>query len=234
VRAVNEYGADPVWEPAKPKWDPLRLVVSWALAALAVYIAAGLAAGVQLDRPGAAFLVAAVIAAINAVVPPLVAALRLPFTLIAGFFLILFVDGAALVAADEILPSFITVNSWGDALLASLVIAAVSIVIEVLAGTNDDDQYTVRVVRRVARRQGPIDRTDAPGVVFLEIDGLALPVLQRAMPRTWPDGWVRTATGSPSGSPTSPRRRAPARRASCSALTRTFRPSAGSRRRAAG
>jgi uncharacterized membrane protein YvlD (DUF360 family) len=177
----SEYGAELAWEPAKPKWDPLRLLVSWALAALAVYVAAGLVAGVGLDRPGAAFLVAAVIAVINAVVAPLIAALRLPFTLVAGFLLVLFADAATLVAADEILPSFITVDSWGDALLASLVIAATSIVVEVLAGTNDDDQYTLRVIRRVAKRQGDVTRTDAAGIVFLEIDGLALPVLQHAM-----------------------------------------------------
>jgi uncharacterized membrane protein YvlD (DUF360 family) len=177
----SEYGAELAWEPAKPKWDPLRLLVSWALAALAVYVAAGLVAGVGLDRRGAAFLVAAVIAVINAVVAPLIAALRLPFTLVAGFLLVLFADAATLVAADEILPSFITVNSWGDALLASLVIAATSIVVEVLAGTNDDDQYTLRVIRRVAKRQGDVTRTDAAGIVFLEIDGLALPVLQHAM-----------------------------------------------------
>jgi uncharacterized membrane protein YvlD (DUF360 family) len=175
------YGAEVVWEPAKPKLDPLRLVLSWVFAALAVYIAAGLVGGVQLDRPGAAFLVAAVVAAINALVPPLIAALRLPFTLIAGFLLILLVDAGALVAADEILPSFLTVDSWGDALLAALVIAGVSIVIEVLAGTNDDDSYTIRVTRRIAKRQGAVTRTDAPGIVFLEIDGLALPVLQHAM-----------------------------------------------------
>jgi uncharacterized membrane protein YvlD (DUF360 family) len=177
----SEYAADLAWKPAKPKWDLVRLAISWALAALAVYVAAGLVGGVQLDRPGAAFLVAAVIAAINAVVPPLIAALRLPFTLVAGFLLVLFADAAALVAADAILPSFLTVDSWGDALLAALVIAAVSTVVDVLAGTNDDDQYTIRVTRRIAKRQGSVTRTDAPGIVFLEIDGLALPVLQHAM-----------------------------------------------------
>ena len=35
--------------------------------------------------------------------------------------------------------------------------------------------------RRVARRQGQEAVTDVPGIVFLEIDGLALPVLRRAM-----------------------------------------------------
>ena len=35
--------------------------------------------------PGAAFVVAAAIALLNAVLPPLIAALRLPFTLVLGF-----------------------------------------------------------------------------------------------------------------------------------------------------
>ncbi len=137
--------------------------------------------GVALDRPAAAFVVAAVIAALNAVLPPLIAALRLPFMLALGFVLVLLVDALMLLLADEVLPELITVRSFGSALAASLVMAAVSIVLQVMTGTNDDEEYSVRVVKRVARRQGGAKRTDAPGILFLEIDGLALPVLQRAM-----------------------------------------------------
>ena len=60
-------------------------------------------------------------------------------------------------------------------------VAAVSTFLEVIFGTNDDDTYTLRVVQRIARRQGGGSRTDVPGILFLEIDGLALPVLRRAM-----------------------------------------------------
>jgi predicted AlkP superfamily pyrophosphatase or phosphodiesterase len=55
------------------------------------------------------------------------------------------------------------------------------VVLEVILGSNDDHTYSLRVIRRIARRQGGRVRTDEPGIVFLEIDGLALPVLQRAM-----------------------------------------------------
>ena len=55
------------------------------------------------------------------------------------------------------------------------------VVLDVILGTNDDDAYTLRVIQRVARRQGLEGRTDAPGILFLEIDGLALPVLRDAM-----------------------------------------------------
>ena len=111
----------------------------------------------------------------------MVAALRLPFMLALGFILVLVVDALLLLIADDALSDFISVNSFGDALLASLVMAAVSIVLQVITGTNDDDEYTVRVVKRVARRQGVEAPTDTPGILFLEIDGLALPILRQAM-----------------------------------------------------
>ncbi len=63
----------------------------------------------------------------------------------------------------------------------ALLAAAVSVVLQVMIGANDDDTYSLQVIRRLAKRSGERVETDAPGIVFLEIDGLALPVLQRAM-----------------------------------------------------
>ncbi len=45
--------------------------------------------GVGLESTGAAFLVAALVAVLNAVLPPILAALRLPFMLVTGFLLVL-------------------------------------------------------------------------------------------------------------------------------------------------
>jgi uncharacterized membrane protein YvlD (DUF360 family) len=180
VRA-EAYAADASWQPAKPRFRPLHLALAWVIAAVSVWVAAALVDGVRLPRIGAAFVVAAAIGVINAFAPPLVAALRLPFTAVLGFVLILVVDALALVFADDVFTTGIAVDSFGSALLASLLIAAVSIALEVLTGTNEDEAYNLRVVRRIARRQGTPVRTDAPGIIFLEIDGLALPVLQHAI-----------------------------------------------------
>jgi hypothetical protein len=59
------------------------------------------------------------------------------------------------------------------------VVAAVSVVLAVILAS--DDLGSIRIAERIARRQGIIAATDVPGIVFLEIDGLALPVLRRAM-----------------------------------------------------
>jgi uncharacterized membrane protein YvlD (DUF360 family) len=66
-----------------------RLLVAWLVGAASVYVAAGLVPGFRLDRPGSALVVAAAVAALNAVLPPLLAALRLPYTFVLGFLLVL-------------------------------------------------------------------------------------------------------------------------------------------------
>ena len=46
---------------------------------------------------------------------------------------------------------------------------------------GSEDTYSIRVAKRIARRQGVIANTHVPGIIYLEIDGLALPVLRRAI-----------------------------------------------------
>ncbi len=160
---------------------PTRLVVAWAVAAAAVYVAAAIMPGVAVAGAGGAFLAAALIALLNALLPPVIAALRLPFTVALGFMLVLAGDAVILLLAAEVSDDTFRVDSFLAALFASLVIAAVTVALEVVLGTNDDDSYTLRVIQRIARRTGEPVRTDVPGIVYLEVDGLALPVLQRAM-----------------------------------------------------
>lgn len=177
---ASAYGEELRWEPTTPRFRLVPLLVAWVIGAVAVWVAAWLVPGVALGGLGAAFVVAALIAILNAVVPPVLAALRLPFMLVVGFLLVLVADALILQAAEAVVDD-VRVDSFGDALLAALVIAAVMVVLEVIFGTNDDDAYSLRVIRRVARRQGVEARTDVPGILFLEIDGLALPVLRDAM-----------------------------------------------------
>jgi uncharacterized membrane protein YvlD (DUF360 family) len=176
-----EYGAPVAWQPERPRFKPLRLLVSWIFTAAALWVAAAILPGVDVGGFWGALAVALVIAALNAVLPPLLAALRLPFMLVLGFLLVLALDAFALKLASDVLDNTFVVDSFWWALLAALIVSAVGVVLEVVFGTNDDDTYSLRVVQRIARRQGGGDRTDVPGVIFLEIDGLALPVLRRAM-----------------------------------------------------
>jgi uncharacterized membrane protein YvlD (DUF360 family) len=155
------------------------LLVSWFATGIALMVAAGLLPGVDVKSFWGALVVAVIVAALNAVIPPLLAALRLPLTLVLGFLLVLIADALILLIAADVTEGVLEVDSFGWALLAALVVAAVSVVLAVLLGS--DDTSSIRIAHRIARRQGIIAETDVPGIVYLEIDGLALPVLRRAM-----------------------------------------------------
>jgi uncharacterized membrane protein YvlD (DUF360 family) len=174
------YGEAPGWTPERPRFRVGELVLTWLLAAVSLAVATKLVPGASDSTVRASIVVAAFIALLNAVLPPLVAALRLPFTALLGFFLVLFVDAGMLLLAGRV-SSGMSIDSFWSALGVALVASAVGVVLSTVFGTNDDDVYSLSVVQRIARRSGERVVTDRPGIVFLEIDGLALPVLRRAM-----------------------------------------------------
>ena len=175
------YGQSAAWQPERPRLRLFPLLVSWFATGVALMVAAAILPGVDIESFWGALLIAAIVAAFNAVIPPVLAALRLPLTLVLGFLLVLIADAVILlVTADlNVTDGVFSVDNFGWALLASLVVAAVSVVLAVIFGS--DDMSEIRIAQRIARRQGIIASTDVPGIVFLEIDGLALPVLRRAI-----------------------------------------------------
>jgi uncharacterized membrane protein YvlD (DUF360 family) len=180
TQAAQAYGERPEWGPAVPKIRFTRVVAAWLVSTLSLLGGAWLVPGASIQSFGGALAGAAVVALLNGLLPPVIAALRLPFMLLLGFVLVLVLDALMLLAADSITGGDLSVDSFWSALGVAFVAAAVSIGLDTLFGLNDDDTYTFRVIQRISRRRGR-EITDAPGIVFLEIDGLALPVLRRAM-----------------------------------------------------
>ena len=173
------YGQSTAWQPERPQFKVFPLVVSWIATGAALMVASWVLSGVDIENFLGALVVAAIVAALNAVIPPVLAALRLPLTLVLGFLLVLFADALILLLTAEVAENALTVDNFGWALLAAFIVAAVSLVLAVLLGS--DDMGSIRTSQRIAKRQGIIASTDVPGIVYLEIDGLAKPVLQRAM-----------------------------------------------------
>ena len=89
---AREYGGVPTWEPGRPKIRPRRLLLQWVTSAIALYIAALIVPGVHIEGFLGAIIAAALIAVLNALLPPLIAALRLPYMLAVGFLLVLLLD----------------------------------------------------------------------------------------------------------------------------------------------
>ena len=169
------------WVARRPELRLRGLLVGWTLAAAGLLTAALLLPGLRVDGVLGAFGVVAVIGILNALAVPVVAQIRLPFTILTGFLVVLFLDAAVLWIAAGVVGNSIVVDTFGWALAAALAAAAATLVFQIALGVNNDDTYSLRVIERMARRSGKQVHTDKPGIVFVEIDGLAYPVLQRAL-----------------------------------------------------
>src|SRR5205807_8426307 len=162
------FGEDVSWQPARPRVRPLRFLISWVILGASAGLAAAIVPGVDLQRPAAAVVVAGVLGVLNALLPPVFAALPIPYALPLGFIGILLLDAGLLLAAGRLLAD-VRVDSFAGALLATLLIAALGIVLQAVAGTVDADQFTLPVPRRIASRPGGIDHRDVPGIVFRQL-----------------------------------------------------------------
>ena len=58
-----------------PRLRPVRLIAGWLASAVALLLAAGVVGGADIRGFGGAVMVAAIVAVLNAILPPLVAAL---------------------------------------------------------------------------------------------------------------------------------------------------------------
>ena len=82
--------------------------------------------------------------------PPLVAALRLPFALALGFVVIPLLDAVILLLASDIDSSSIKVSSFGWALLAAQVISALTVALQAIFGSTADPRRPEDVVAKLA------------------------------------------------------------------------------------
>lgn len=173
-----------------------RLVVEFAVSALSFAVAAWLLPGIDLlDWPGAV-LAAAVVAVLNAVIWPLVARYFSRLILWTAGLLALVAHGGILLLAAELVDDLVIDSVWA-AIAASIVMTAVGIAVGTLLAIDDERVWRRRMLQRMVNRLEPPTPTDEPGILFLQIDGLAEPVLRRAIS----DGsaptlarWVRAGT----------------------------------------
>jgi uncharacterized membrane protein YvlD (DUF360 family) len=128
-----------------------------------------------------------VLGILNALVRPLIVRLTLPLSVYTVGLFSLLINAAMLGLASVFVQGF-HVNSVFDAVLGAILLTAlVSLADRLAAGPNYGPPW--RVIRRLKRRNRvELPPGAPPGLVFLEIDGLAAPILQQAID----DGYVPT------------------------------------------
>jgi uncharacterized membrane protein YvlD (DUF360 family) len=146
--------------------------------ALVILAVVAILPGVETPSFRAAVLVAATMALINAVLWPIVIRIALPLTVFT------FGLGSLVFSAGTVALGFYVVDGTsipiGGDLAIAFAMALVSMLIAPLLDVDGDAQH-LRVVRRRVRRGRKDNRTDIPGVILFEIDGLGETVLREAV-----------------------------------------------------
>lgn len=158
----------------------VRILIIGIFEVIGLLLMARLLSGLQISSIGTAIAAVIVIGLLNALLWPILSRVFLPFAVFTAGLFFLFLNGVIIYLASLLVDGF-DVNTIGTAILASVGITAINIILSTLFTIDDDASYYRNVVRRRVRKQGKVEESDIPGIFFLEIDGLATPVLQKAM-----------------------------------------------------
>jgi uncharacterized membrane protein YvlD (DUF360 family) len=158
----------------------LRICVVLVLDAAALLVLSAILPGFSVHGVKGAIGTAAVVGVLNALVWPVLSRLALPLSVLTLGGAALILNGGLVTVAAAVSPGA-TINDWLSGIVVGVGIAVLTTLVSALLAIDDDESWQRNVVRRQARRRGEAVETDVPGVVFLEIDGLAHEVLRRAM-----------------------------------------------------
>ncbi|MDQ3279362.1 MAG: phage holin family protein [Bacteroidota bacterium] len=104
--------------------------------AVAAYVASWLLAGVTIASAGTAILVALVFAILNAIVRPILVLLTIPITIVTLGLFLLVINIIIVKLTDYLIDGF-AVDGLLTALLFSLIVSAVSWIINAIVGDKD-------------------------------------------------------------------------------------------------
>ncbi|HKG64315.1 MAG TPA: phage holin family protein [Solirubrobacteraceae bacterium] len=158
----------------------MRLTIVWIVSAGALLLAGAVLSNVDVEGFVPALGAAAAIGLVNALLWPLAIRLLLPITVLTLGLGSLVLNGAVVLLVAEF-DTGLVVNTLGAAIVVAFVLTVVNTAVTSLLAIDDDDFFYRNVVKRRARRTAPAAASDVPGLLFLEIDGLAYDVVLRAM-----------------------------------------------------
>jgi uncharacterized membrane protein YvlD (DUF360 family) len=151
-----------------------------AVDAAALLVLSPVVPGFEVQGVLGALVVAAVAGLLNALVWPVVARYTVVLNALTLGFAALGLNGALVALAALVSPGA-EIRSVASGIVVAVGVTVLTALLQSLLAIDDDDTWYRNVVRRQVRRGGRGDASDVPGLLFLEIDGLAHDVLKRAV-----------------------------------------------------
>jgi uncharacterized membrane protein YvlD (DUF360 family) len=158
--------------------DIVRLIVVWLVASAALALAAALLPNLTAEAPWAYFAATAVAGLLGLVFRPLLVRVAARIGWLAVVLAGLVGQALLVYAAIWIVPG-INATFW-SAFWASWLVAVIATAAAWLGSAGTDDSFTASLLRRRVAGK-PVADPDVDGVVFVQLDGVAFPVLRWAI-----------------------------------------------------
>ncbi|MCB0862906.1 MAG: alkaline phosphatase family protein [Solirubrobacterales bacterium] len=157
-----------------------RILVVVLIDAAALLLIEAILPGFDMHGRFAALPTALGVGLVNGLIWPVLSRFTLKLSVLTlglwGLFLNALLVGLALMAMP-----WVRIDGLFEGIVISFGMAIITSLISSLFAIDEDSTWYYNVVRAQLKRRGQVTETDQPGVVFLEIDGLAHDVLRRAM-----------------------------------------------------
>jgi uncharacterized membrane protein YvlD (DUF360 family) len=157
-----------------------RLLVMWLAASGALLLTGALLSGVDVTDARVAALAAALVGVLNALAWPVLIRLALPLTVLTLGAGALMLNGAVMLLVARLTPG-LDIDGLPPAVAAALALTATTALLSSALAIDEEDRMARHLVRRAVQRAAGATPSEVPGVLFLEIDGLAHEVLRRAL-----------------------------------------------------
>ena len=171
-----------------------RAVVSLIVGTISLLLTVAIMPGIRVDGLATVVLAVILLAIINAFLRTVVLFLFASISTIAVILATLIFQIASFLIVEWFLPNF-RVDSIFAALIGSFIFAMFNTILSAILNTDRDGTYYGALVARLARENPDRIEADTPGVVIIQIDGLAQPILAhqiRAGRVPFISHWVRS------------------------------------------
>lgn len=161
-----------------------RTIVLWIGSSLGFLLIADISIGLTIASWETAFVAAGIIGILNSLLWPILSRILLPFMVFTVGIGALLINGALIWLASNFVQG-ITIEGLA-LILTPIAMAAISTLLATIATLNDDATWyraMKSALKKMDKNRDKKNLKNSPGVIFLEIDGLAKNILLEAVER---------------------------------------------------
>lgn len=168
--------------PAPPAWPTVlwRVGVTTVWTGSVLLVLAAVLPGLSIGTWSEALLAGLVVGLLNAIVWPALAVVVVPVSVLTLGVGAVLIDAVVVGAVLDALPG-IALAGFGTALATAIGLVVVTTLVTSVLSIDDADVFDDEVRALVRRRRRHATVSEVPGFVFIQLDGLARVVLERAM-----------------------------------------------------